>query len=498
MTAGQGRRSLEEHEAFRKPHLEALAHSDDEGLTALRKFVERWSPQQWSAFGFTNEALDQNIAFRLSGEDRRIDERDAARELVRRRTVPNSEIAYCLVTGRLTPYAVLQPQFKGVAGAQGSGAPLVSFNADAFESYGKKDGANAPVSEEAAFRYGAALNWLLDRSNARSFRLGETTVVFWASETEVGEESASAAEAAFWDGFGSPSERDADTENACTVRTGLQSAEDQHPLPDITGPKPETRLHVLGLSPNSGRIAVRFWLVNTYGHLARNLERHRTDIAIGPPDRYPHQKAYALLYETAVQRKNKNIPPRLAGELARAILTGGVYPRTLFASVLSRIRADKAINAARASICKAIINRDNDREVIPVAIAPQSNDHAYNLGRLFAVYEYAERQVADRKATIRDKYIGVASATPRHVFPILMRGYERNASALAEGEGNQRASRIKAARVMTQILERFGGYAPFPIALTLEEQGRFFVGYYHQNAALYTKPEAKELDGAST
>jgi CRISPR-associated protein Csd1 len=417
LAPGQGRRTLEEHEAFRRAHLDGLAQSRDAGLVALRLFVERWRPEQWNALAFTNDALDENIAFRLLGNSQRIDERDAARELVQRRANSNTETAHCLVTGRLGPYAVLQPQFKGVQGAQSSGAPLVSFNADAFESYGKKDGANAPVSEDAAFRYGAALNWLLDRSHSRSFRLGETTVVFWADEKEVGEASASAAEDDFWEGFGTSPERDADAADADTIRTGLTNVQNLRAAPDISKLKPETRLHVLGLSPNSGRIAVRFWLVDTYGHLAENLVRHKNDVAIVPPGRHPHQKAYALLYETAVQRKAENIPPRLGGELARAILTGGQYPRTLLTSVLGRMRADKTMNATRAGICKAVINRDDDREVIPVALDPESNDQAYNLGRLFAVYEYAERQVAERNATIRDKYIGAASATPRRVFP---------------------------------------------------------------------------------
>jgi CRISPR-associated protein Csd1 len=537
LIAGQGRRTLEEHEAFRRAHFDMLAESRDEGLVALRCFVERWRPEQWAALGFASEALDENIAFRLLGDDRRIDEREAARELVRSKAVSNSQSAPCLITGRVAPYAVLQPQLKGVQGAQSSGAPLVSFNADAFESYGKEDGANAPVSEEAAFRYGAALNWLLDRSNSRSFRLGETTVVFWADEKsvdansrEVGEQSAVAAETEFWKEFGiTPAvsekgedesveteadddfwggankefERDTDAESKDAIRTTLTNVQNLRPIPpDISALRPETRLYILGLSPNSGRIAVRFWLVDTYGHLEENLKRYKNDIAILPLGPYSHQKAYALLYETAVQRKAENIPPRLGGELARAILTGSSYPRTLFTSVIGRMRADKVVNAARAGICKAVINRDNDREVIPMALNPESDDEAYNLGRLFAVYEYAERQVADRNATIRDKYIGAASATPRRVFPILMRGYEHNASALAKGEGNQRGSGIKAAKAVTQILERFGGDMPFPTALTLEAQGRFFVGYYHQNAALYTRADrgadVQQTEGAST
>lgn len=493
---GQGKRTLDEHDAFRREHIEALRHSDDPGLKALERFMEQWSPEQWVERGFSSEALDTNIAFRLKGDRQRIDEREAARRLVEQRAIASSANAMCLVTGNVAPFAQLQPQFKGVTGAQSSGAPLVSFNADAFESYDRKSGANAPVSEAAAFKYGAALNWLLDRNNARSFRLGETTVVFWADDKDagVGEAAATEAEKVFWSEFGTDAEPepDADAEDAATIGAELQKVRALRGPPDISKLRPDTRVHILGLSPNAGRIAVRFWLVDTFGQLAENLKRHKRDMSIEPPDRNPNQKAYALLCETAVLRKRENIPPRLGGELARAILTGGRYPRTLLTSVIGRIRADKEINAARAGLCKAIINRDHDEEVIPVALKPESDDSAYNLGRLFAAYEYAERSVADRNATIRAKYIGAASATPRRVFPILMRGHEHNATALSKGEGNQRGAGVKVAKTISQILERFGGDAAFPTALRLEEQSRFFVGYYHQMAALYTKATADQ------
>ena len=197
---------------------------------------------------------------------------------------------------------------------------------------------------------------------------------------------------------------------------------------------------------------MRFWLVDTWGHLAANIDHFKQDIAIEPPDRNPNKKAYALLFETAVQGKAENIPKRLGGELARAILSGGHYPHTLFTAVVGRIRADKRINAARAGLCKAVIMRNFGREDVPVALDTDSDDGAYNLGRLFAVYEYAEKSVADRNATIRDKFIGAASATPRRVFPILMRGYEHNASTLAKGDGNQRGAGVKASKAVAQIL----------------------------------------------
>jgi CRISPR-associated protein Csd1 len=501
IVAGQGKRTLQEHAAFVAAHVEALANTTDTGLIALLGFLHRWTPDQWVVRGFTNEALDQNIAFRLRDDDQRLDERAAAREFIGAQDVPGTATAICLINGVEAPFATKQPQFKGVLGAQSSGAPIVSFNSDAFESYGKDKGANAPVSEDAAFRYGAALNWLLDRDNSRVLRIGETTVVFWADEKVVGEPAAEAVEDEFWAGFGDAPPPDIDKEQAGAISTEVQNIRTQRRAPDASALRPETRMHILGLSPNSGRIAVRFWLVDTFGDLSRNLQRHLDDLAMDPPAFKSPPKAWALLYETAAQRKAENIPPRLGGELAQAILTGGRYPRTLLSTVVGRIRADKNINGPRMALCKAVINRDlrkngidETTEGLPVALNEQSQDEAYNLGRLFAVYEYAELSVAKRNASIRDKYIGAASATPRRVFPILMRGYEHNASGLAKGEGNQRGAGVRAKIAVSQILGLFDGELAFPTALRLDDQARFFVGYYHQNKALYTKSERTEAN----
>jgi len=475
---GQGRRTLEEHDAFRMEHCEALRDADDEGLRALCRFLTSWTPDQWPGAGFTNDALDQNIAFRLKGDRSRIDERDAAKRLIAARVSPGSGEATCLITGEVGPFASLQPQFKGVAGAQSSGASLVSFNADAFESYGLEGGANAPVCEEAAFKYGAALNWLLDRSHSRAFRLGETTVVFWADERPDagGEEAAVAAEEDLWAELGGGTEKDVDADDSGKIGTALQDVKELRRPPDPKLQR-ETRVHILGLSPNSGRIAVRFWLVDTFGHLKANLDRHKRDMEIRPPPRNPDQKANALLFEVAVQRKAENIPPRLGGELARAILSGGRYPSTFLSAVVGRIRVDKDVNANRAALCKAILNRLSDQEVIPVALDPTNTNPAYRLGRLFALIEGAQKAALPGiKATVKDRFFGAACATPARVFPLLHKNAMNHLASVRKEKGGGLAHWME-----KEIGAVWSGLSDdLPRALRLEEQGRFIAGYYHQ------------------
>lgn len=121
-----------------------------------------------------------------------------------------------------------------------------------------------------------------------------------------------------------------------------------------------------------------------------------------------------------------------------------------------------------------------------MALDETSEDSAYVLGRLFGAFTYAERSHADRGATIRDKYMAGAAATPARIFPVLMKGYEHNRSGLAKAGGQKVGAGIKAEKAVTAILAKLPGGGDLPAALPLEDQGRFFVGFYHQLAAFYT------------
>ena len=193
-TAGSGRRTAEEHAAFRKRHLALLEHTSDEGLLALRRFLETWKPERFDALPFMAEMLDANIVFRLDGEHRYIHQREAARAIVEAQSGEDGERGVCLITGVEATIQRLHPSIKGVQDAHTAGPPLVSFNIDAAESYGKTQGDNAPTSRAAAFRYGAALNRMLDRGSSNRLQqpIGDATVVFWADGSSVTEEAAQA------------------------------------------------------------------------------------------------------------------------------------------------------------------------------------------------------------------------------------------------------------------------------------------------------------------
>ncbi|MCG8558283.1 MAG: type I-C CRISPR-associated protein Cas8c/Csd1 [Hyphomicrobiales bacterium] len=506
VTEAATERTARERAAFRALHEDALAGTADEGLQALLSFLRSWRPERFDALPCASEMTDANVVFRLDGERGHLHDRAAARAIwAELLAAKDADEGLCLVTGESAPVARLHPAVKGVYGAQTAGASIVSFNLDAFTSYGKDQGANAPVSEHAAFGYTTALNrllekghWSTDEKGRKRYvhenraQIGDASTVFWAEAAEVGERAAEAAEQLFATLVDPPPPSDA--EEAGKLHDVIVKIAAGRPLaeaaPDL---QEETRFYVLGLAPNAARISVRFWHQDTLGALAARFREHWDDLRIEPLPWRTAPSLWRLLYETAAQGKAENIPPLLAGELMRAILGGGRYPRALLAAVIMRLRADRQINGRRAAILKACLARDvrlhvdthdvrhgAKPEKVPVSLDRTQDNPGYRLGRLFAVLESIQRAALGRvNATIRDRYYGAASATPASVFPVLLRTAGHHIGNLRKGDKGGLAHWFEA-----EIGEIVGGLkAEFPRNLRIEDQGRFAIGYYHQRYA---------------
>ena len=469
-----------EHDAFRELHEGLLAGVADDGLRALLRFVRAWDPNDYGGLPHAESMLGSNIIFRLEGERDWLHERAEAISVWAghlARVQPPQGV--CLVTGARAPIALVHPAVKGVRGTHAAGAALVTFNLDTFESYGKTQGANAPISIQAAFAYSSALNALLAFDNRRRIRIGEMTVVFWA-EAAADERSAAEAERLL---SAAMTEPPADAQAASAVAGTLEAIARGEPLAHATPELPAgTRLHILGLAANVGRLSVRLWHVDTLGALARRIVEHWDDLRIEPAPWPEPPSARRLLYETARQRKADRISPALGPALLRAILGGGRYPRTLLAAVIARVRADKAVTGAHAAICRACLARDHrlgfEREDAPVSLDRDETHPAYRLGRLFAVYERVQRAALGAvNAGIRDRFFGAASATPATVFPLLARKCAHHLATLRKSE-RRRGLAHWYEREIDAILEGVG--TAFPRSLRLEDQGRFALGYHHQ------------------
>lgn len=497
-------RTAKEHEAFKARQAALLEGAQDAGATALLAFLASWTPEAWPSLDtpYRDEVLDQNIAFRLDDDRGYLHDRPALRALVADQAASDdAALGQCLITGKWSPIARLHPSIKGVPGAQSSGASLVSFNASAFTSYGKSQGGNAPTSELAAFGYGTALNALLasDGTDAKGrpiyrnrVQLGDATTAFWA---EADGEEADQAENLVAQLFGAaPAQTDAEVDPGLSAmaRDLMVELEAGRALRDIAPELNGLRIYVLGLSPNAARLSVRFWHVGALGDLADNVQRHWKDLRLEPTRLTNSPALWRLLRELAVQGEAKNIPPNLAGEVMRSILTGGRYPRSLLTQALMRIRADQGddkLNELRVSQLKAVIVRDlrkqepNTKEDYLVSLDLQETDPGYRLGRLFAVMEAAQAQaIKGVNASIRDRFYGAASATPAHVFPLLLRGVQDHLSKIRK---TTPGLAVKYEKAMSDVMD--GLKADLPPTLDMRSQGLFAIGYYHQRGALYAK-----------
>ncbi len=479
------------HAAFVEANRALVAGSDDPGLAAFRAFLDGWKPAAFADLAETLELLDENLVFRLEGDrhedgtPRYLHERDAARRLLAR-SEGGEEEGICLITGLHAPIARLHPTIKGVAGAQSSGAALVSFNLDAFTSFGHEQGDNAPVSAGAAFAYGAALNALLARDSGHSLRVGDTSVAFWAEAAEA--ERAETLDALLM-GTLNPPDDATEAERLRAQIADIAAGRAPAGTPELD---PQTRVFILGLAPNAARLSVRFWYPGRLGDFAANVARFWADLAQEPPAWKGPPAAWSLLHETAAQRKAENIPPRLGGDLMRAVLTGADYPRTLLSGVIMRIRADGDINARRVAIIAAHIRRNLKEEKFPMSLDRDNPDPAYRLGRLFAVLEGIQQAaLPGLNATIKDRYFAAASATPARVFPLLVKTATHHLSNLRKGDGGGLARwfEVEMGKIWSGLA------ADLPRSLNLEDQGRFIAGYYHQRWA--KKDDSSPADGAT-
>lgn len=386
----------------------------------------------------------------------------------------------CLVTGEQDTIAMLHPSIKGVVGAQSSGASLVSFNALAFESYGrnKGQGLNAPVGNHAAFAYGEALNYMLREKNYHSL-LGSATLVYWA-ET---------AQSAYSDCFAALLGTNEDmTQNTLdgimkAIRLGHGLQWENVPLDS------RTPFYILGLSPNASRLSVRFFLQGTFGDFAANLARHQERLNIIRPsyDTRETLSAYSLLKEIANPKSRDKLPPsHLVGDLLRAILGDTPYPVSLLTQTELRIHAEHNVSRGKAAILKAWLLKNGSnpqyKEVIDVQLNEQTNYAPYVLGRLFAVLESLQQKANPGiNATIMDRYFNAACATPSIVFPTLLKLAQSHLKKLDTGYF------IYYDKQMTELCGRLTD--SYPARLNLQDQGIFQLGYYHQNQKFFTKKE---------
>lgn len=506
---GKRDRSRDCYKAFKEHNISILRNVNCKEAKAVIKFLEKWDPEKAFDNPLIKENLDEILKgaifiFRYYGKEdiHNVPEIQEAWMEYKSKLSPNP-IRQCLVTGKPAPIAVLHPDIKGIYKGQSMGNKLVSYNDTAYESYNstkeKKQGLNGPVSEYAAFAYGTALNSLL--SNERNkIILGDTTVVFWAESTSK----------VYPDMFSLLLDCSPLYENEKKI---IRSTEAEKAIKAVfesisRGKKTDVvevykkavdeniKFYVLGMSPNAARITVRFYLKDIFGSFAEKIEQHYEDMSIQKQydNEFDSVPLWRILSETVSKKSDdKTVSAYLLTSLMRAILLGGNYPVSLYQTILQRIHAEQDINYYKASIIKAYLLRksrkaknDMYKEVLTLALNDNTNNRAYLLGRLFAVFEMVQKDVNPNiKSTIRDKYFTSACTTPAATFPTLLSLVQHHISKSDYG--------VYYDKIIGEIMDKLNiENDPFPKRLSLDDQGIFYLGFYHQRNKFYKGKESKD------
>ncbi len=482
---GNPRRALEQKEAF-IDRLEAEL-GDLPIVQRIVTFLRRVSLEELKTQDSWDEIVktNPNLSFRFRGSKVLICRHpDVVAKLASNQDAEDGDrVGTCLITGQPARIKTLHTAIKGVYGAQTTGANIVSFNLDAFRSYGKTQGKNAPVGSESEFAYTTALNTLLRRESKQKLLVGDATTVFWSKEHTSLE-----SDFAFFFEEPPKTSPDSGTQKIKALFDSLHSGAYVESDADIP-------FYILGLSPNASRISIRFWQEGTVSDIAVRIKRYFEDFAIiKPPHEPKYYSVWRILVNTATQDKSENIPPNVAGAFMQSILTGAPYPATLLQAVLRRIKSDpeQRVKPVRAALIKAYLNRyyefypSQHYKEVGMELDSQQPSIGYQLGRLFAVLEKIQEEAnPGLNATIRERYYGAACATPVTVFANLLRLKNHH---LAKMENKGRVVNLE--RLLGEIISNI---TSFPAHLNLHEQGHFAIGYYHQRQAFFTKKEKTEI-----
>ncbi len=457
--------------------LAARENPAHEGLFALQQFYQQghWAAAAGVFAMAAKRFRHPTLSFRLAGESKLIAEDASLQTWIRQRLDDEEgpEIQ-CLVTGRNDKLAVLHPSIKGLKGALGTGATLVSFQQESSRFFGKKQGENAPIGRQAAYAYTSALNHLLKPGSERVVHFNDLSLIFW---TEEGED---------WDqGFA----------QFLTLHAGQAAYQAFFEELQKGRWAQDTRaFYVLALSVQKTRIAVRYWQKFILQELQMRLREFFSDLRlIHAPYEAQTLSLYALAGAMAEEERSEVVESNRMLELFTAIASGKMYPQTWFCINMGLIRKEKKISYQRAAIIKAYLVRwakfNQVQEEVGVALDSESTNIAYTLGRLFAVLERLQEEANQHSSNLRDRYYTTASTSPAAVFPQILRQKNMQLSRIPNKTLRDRFER--------DIAQLFLSIDHIPSSLSLTDQGRFVIGYYHQRQEYFTprRPREQEQSG---
>ena len=464
-------------------------HQDNEDIIAVQKFYEQEQAKMleqmkgdslWPEIEKNLNKKYSTFSFLIDGDTKIVAEKRELLDIDEEQPSTSGQI--CLVTGK-KGNAVETTTATMIPGSQAT-AKLVSFQVSSgYDSYGKSKGGNAPISEDAEFAYTTALNHLLGSNIRNKFMVGTRTFVFWASKND---EAGKEAEESIFNMFGFSEQEDDPNKNIEQVRKVFKAISS-----DEIRTTSEDKFYILGLAPNSARIAVTYWAEVPLKEFAGTICKHFNDMEIVDTrsEKKPYMSLRNILSTVTLGGKVSDATPNLPDAIVKSIFQGLPYPQTLFASCIRRVRAESSdkdrypVNITRAAIIKAYLNRLNNHQIkIKVMLDKDNNNQGYLCGRLFAVLDKIQEE-ANNQHSIRERYMNSASSTPAAVFSTILNLSNHHVENL-KNEGRK----IYFEKLKQEIISKIDADG-FKAQLDLQDQGRFFIGYYHQRQDLFTRNE---------
>ncbi len=483
--SGADMRTIECFNAAQEKHVSILKNTEGVMADAVCRYFENWNPEHALENEIIKEHFQElneggNLIFCMRDKYAQDDEEIIKTWENQCGKIDDMNNGICLVTGMKTEIARIHRGIKGVPGAQSSGASLVSFNAPAFESYGKKQSYNAPVGKYAEYAYTTALNYLLNKSDC-AYKIGDAMVVFWDESAEQEYQKTFMLSL------------DPQPDNQEEIKKLFDNLEkDIWVDTEDVKINPEQKFYILGISPNAARLSVRFFYQSTFGNIMKNIIKHYKRMEIIKPQWADN--SYLGIKKMLLETVNKNARDKtpisnMSTMVLKAILSDTDYPASLYMDIIIRIRAEQGnITYGRASIIKAYLIKNykwKEGEDY-MGLNEECTDSAYVLGRLFAVLELIQKEANPGiNATIKDRYFNSACATPANVFPILLKLKNSHIRKL-EKESIKVYYEKQLTDIMCKIEMTDAGYG-FPRTLSLDDQGKFILGYYHQIQKKYEK-----------
>lgn len=480
------------HKCFCEGNLEFFEDIDSDIARAYCNFIRSWVPENelqnpelielgkdygksyycFGLYGHPEIMLHKDEKFLQKYKNELSAEKETEAE--------DKNAAVCSILGEKQPIAKLHGKITGIAGGNSTGGSLVCFNDSAFESYGKTQSFNSGVSEKAMLKYTGALNLLLSDPNHHKY-IGEMTLVYFAMSADDSKEC----------GIISDYLLDCvqETDDAL-AKIFDEAAQGNSFNADGLEIDEDVTFYMAGLSPNSSRISQKFIYRDKFGKILHNILQHQSDMAIVGCSGKPRALWMIEKELKSPKASKEKIPSTLLSAIMMSVLSGCEYPQALLATAVRRVKTDSdeennsfiKLNATRAGIIKACLNRKarkNKEEEITMSLNKDNKNPAYLCGRLFAVLEKIQQDASNGKLnrTIKDSFFSSACSRPSAVMPRLV--------MLSQNHQKKLDNPVYLSKLIGEITDKFeGGY---PSTLSIEEQGKFIIGYYHQNTDLYTK-----------